>query len=67
VCGGIAGDPVGALVLTGLGVQELSVELPSVAAMKASMRRYSLRQARELARRALACATAAEVRALPLP
>jgi len=67
VCGGIAGDPVGALILTGLGVDELSMSLPSIAAVKAAMRRYSLGQARELARQALACATADEVRALPLP
>ncbi len=67
VCGGIAGDPVGALILTGLGVAELSMSLPSVAAVKASLRRCSLAQARSLARQALARDTAAEVRALPLP
>jgi phosphocarrier protein FPr len=67
VCGGIAGDPVGALIFTGLGVQELSMSLPSIAAVKAAMRRYSLAQAQAFARRALACATADEVRALPLP
>ena len=67
VCGGIAGDPVGALILTGLGVAELSMSLPSIAAVKAAMRRYSLGQAREFSRRALACATADDVRGLPLP
>ena len=67
VCGGIAGDPVGALILTGLGVDELSMSLPSIAAVKAAMRRYSLGQARAFARQALACATAGDVRALPLP
>ncbi|MEP6687427.1 MAG: phosphoenolpyruvate--protein phosphotransferase [Gemmatimonadales bacterium] len=67
VCGGIAGDPVGALILTGLGVDELSMSLPSVAAVKAAMRRYSLGQAQAFARQALACATADEVRALPPP
>jgi phosphocarrier protein FPr len=67
VCGGIAGDPVGALILTGLGVEELSMSLPSIAAVKAAMRRYSLAQAQAFARRALACATADEVRGLPLP
>jgi len=67
VCGGIAGDPVGALILTGLGVDELSMSLPSIAAVKAAMRRYSLGQARAFARQALACATADDVRALPLP
>ena len=67
MCGGIAGDPFGALMLTGLGVDELSMSLPSIAAVKAAMRRYSLGQAREFARQALACATADDVRALSLP
>jgi phosphocarrier protein FPr len=67
VCGGIAGDPLGALILTGLGVAELSMSLPSIAAVKSAMRRYSLAQARELAGRALACLTADDVRRLPLP
>ena len=67
VCGGIAGDPVGALILTGLGVAELSMSLPSIAAVKAALRRFSLAQAQAFARRALACATAGEVRRLPLP
>jgi phosphocarrier protein FPr len=67
VCGGIAGDPTGALILTGLGVNELSMSLPSIAAVKAGLRRYSRGQARAFARRALACVTADEVRALPLP
>lgn len=67
VCGGIAGDPVGALILTGLGVTELSMSIPSIAAVKAAMRGYSLSQAKAFARRALACKTAGEVRQLPLP
>lgn len=67
VCGGIAGDPVGALILTGLGVAELSMSLPSVAAVKASLRRWSLAQARSFAEQALARVTAGQVRALPLP
>ncbi|HEX6042661.1 phosphoenolpyruvate--protein phosphotransferase [Longimicrobium sp.] len=67
VCGGIAGDPMGALILTGLGVAELSMSLPSVAAVKASLRRYSLAQAQAFAKRALARDTARQVRELPLP
>jgi phosphocarrier protein FPr len=66
VCGGVAGDPLGALVLVGLGVAELSMDLPSIAPVKAELRGVSLARARGLARRALACATADEVRALPL-
>ncbi len=64
VCGGIAGDPRGAAILTGLGVAELSVSIPSIAAIKAQVRRLSLSQAQTLARQALACRTAAEVRSL---
>jgi phosphocarrier protein FPr len=67
VCGGIAGDPLGALILTGMGVAELSMSLPSVAAVKASLRRYSLVQAKKFAEQALARDTARQVRELPLP
>jgi phosphocarrier protein FPr len=67
VCGGVAGEPEGALILAGLGVTELSVSIPSVAAVKARLRAVSHQAARELAQRALRCATAAEVRELPLP
>jgi phosphoenolpyruvate-protein phosphotransferase len=64
VCGGIAGDPRGAVILSGLGVTVLSVSIPSVAAIKSRLRGISLAQAQDLAARALACATADEVRAL---
>ena len=64
VCGGIAGDPEGALILSGLGVDELSMSIPSVAAVKARLRNVSMADARRLAERALACSTADDVRAL---
>lgn len=64
VCGGIAGDPRGVVVLLGLGVSELSVSIPSIAAVKAQVRGLSLAHAQQLAQRALQCRTAAEVRAL---
>jgi phosphocarrier protein FPr len=67
VCGGVAGDPLGAAILTGLGVAELSMSLPSVAAVKASLRRMSFAQAQALAKKALACSTATEVHQLALP
>jgi phosphocarrier protein FPr len=66
VCGGIAGDPRGALILTGLGVAELSMSIPSVAAVKARLRQGSYAQATALAKRALLCTTADEVRQLAL-
>jgi phosphocarrier protein FPr len=63
----VAGEPGGALILTGLGVTELSVSVPSVAAVKARLRGVSREAARRLADKALACATATAVRELPLP
>lgn len=66
VCGGVAGDPLGAAILTGLGVAELSMSLPSIAAVKASLRAMPFSEAENLARRALACSTAPEVRQLVL-
>jgi phosphoenolpyruvate-protein phosphotransferase len=67
VCGGIAGDPQGAILLAGLGVSELSMSIPSVAAVKARIRSVSFSNAQSLAKRALACRNAVEVRRLPFP
>ncbi|HEY2291503.1 MAG TPA: phosphoenolpyruvate--protein phosphotransferase, partial [Thermoanaerobaculia bacterium] len=64
VCGGVAGEPLGAVILIGLGVTELSVSIPSIAAIKARIRNVSLADAQGLARRALACESAEAVRAL---
>lgn len=66
VCGGIAGDPRGAVILAGLGVTELSISIPSIAAIKACLREVSFPQAQAIAQKALACTTATEVHALPL-
>ena len=67
VCGGIAGDPRGAVILAGLGVTEFSVSIPSIAAIKARLRHISLSDAQAVAQKALSCRTAAEVRSLVLP
>jgi phosphocarrier protein FPr len=67
VCGGIAGDPRGAVILAGLGVKELSMSIPSVAAVKARLRSISHASAETFARQALGVRTAAEVRTLPMP
>jgi phosphocarrier protein FPr len=66
VCGGMAADPQGAVILTGLGVIELSVSIPSVAAVKAQLRKLTLSEAKLLAQKALACRNAAAVRRLTL-
>jgi phosphocarrier protein FPr len=64
VCGGIASDAQAVPLLVGLGVDELSVSVPTIPAIKARVRRLSLAQCRTVAGRALASATGAEVRAL---
>lgn len=64
VCGGIAGEPQAVPILVGLGVDELSVGLPLVPAVKARIREYSLQECRELADKALEMESAQEVRAL---
>ncbi len=64
VCGGLAGDPKGATILTGLGVSELSVSVPSVATIKAHIRNYSFADMERIAQQALECRTATEVRNL---
>lgn len=64
VCGGIAGDPKGAVILAGLGVSELSVSVPSIAEVKAQIRSLSFAEMERIAQQALQCHTAAEVRSL---
>ena len=64
VWGGIAGDTKGAAILMGLGVSELSVSIPSIAAVKAHIRSLSLAEMQSIAQQALQCRTAAEVRSL---
>jgi phosphoenolpyruvate-protein kinase (PTS system EI component) len=64
VCGGLASDPVAAPILLGLGVQELSVVPTMIPKVKAEVRRHTLAQCRELARRALEQESPQAVRAL---
>jgi phosphoenolpyruvate-protein phosphotransferase len=64
VCGGVAGDLLGARLLVGLGVHELSMSVPSIPAVKAKLRTESLKHLQQLAQKALTCRTAAEVRQL---
>ncbi|TLZ11168.1 MAG: phosphoenolpyruvate--protein phosphotransferase [Gammaproteobacteria bacterium] len=63
VCGGLAAEPVAVPVLLGMGVDELSVPVPAIAAVKALVRRLALRDCQALARELLGLATAGEVRA----
>ena len=64
VCGELAGDPLGALVLVGLGVDELSADAGSLDGIRAALARATRPQLDELARRALAAPDAEAVREL---
>lgn len=64
VCGGIAGDDIGALILTGLGVRELSVAIPAIPQIKAAIRDTTFAHAAALASQALRCETVEDVRRL---
>jgi phosphoenolpyruvate-protein phosphotransferase/dihydroxyacetone kinase phosphotransfer subunit len=71
VCGELAADPLAVPVLLGLGVRSLSVVPPAVALVKQRVREIDLEDARRMGAKALACESAAQVRALvadgPLP
>ncbi|MDF1503677.1 phosphoenolpyruvate--protein phosphotransferase [Roseisolibacter sp. H3M3-2] len=64
VCGALAGDPTAVPVLVGLGVDELSADVPLVPAVKARVRGLSRAQCEETARLALAAEDGAAVRRL---
>ncbi|HGM7284659.1 TPA: phosphoenolpyruvate--protein phosphotransferase [Stenotrophomonas maltophilia] len=64
VCGGLAGDPFGAMLLAGLGVDELSMTPNDIPAVKARLRGNAMTDLQALANSALDCETAEQVRAL---
>ena len=64
VCGGLAGDLVGAPILIGLGVTELSMPVAAIPEAKALIRTLSPEACRRLAEQALRQPTAEAVRAL---
>jgi len=63
VCGEVAGDPVLAPLLIGLGVDELSAAPTVVAQVKYIVRRLKLSEAQALAEFALQCESPAEIHA----
>jgi phosphocarrier protein FPr/phosphocarrier protein len=67
VCGGLASDPAATPILIGLGVSELSAAPAIIPALKAAVRRLRREDCEALARRALSCASADEVRRLLAP
>jgi phosphoenolpyruvate-protein phosphotransferase len=62
VCGGLASDLKAVPILIGLGVDELSVSIPSIPLVKAEVRETVDKDAKGLAARALSVSTGAEVR-----
>ncbi|EAR09948.1 phosphoenolpyruvate--protein phosphotransferase [Reinekea blandensis] len=64
ICGSLASDPEATALLIGLGVTELSTSLPALPLVKARVRQVSLEDSERLAKQAMRCANAAEVRAL---
>lgn len=65
VCGEAAADPLAAALFVGLGVRELSVTPPAVAATKETVRALDTAEAAARAASALVASGAAAVRALP--
>lgn len=65
VCGGLATDPLAGQILTGLGVDELSVPPAAVPELKRRLRQVKLSEVRALAQRALEQEDAVAVRMLP--
>ena len=63
VCGELAGDPAAAVLLTGLGVGELSMAPALIAEVKQALRSVQSAQARTAARAALAAPTAEQASA----
>jgi phosphoenolpyruvate-protein kinase (PTS system EI component) len=64
VCGNLASEPLGALVLVGFGIRELSAVPAALGPVRQAIRQVSASDCRALAERALALESAAEVRAL---
>lgn len=64
LCGEMASDPQNAVLLLGLGVDELSVASPDLPRVKLAIRSVRYEAAQAIAEEALGCASAAQVRQL---
>jgi phosphotransferase system enzyme I (PtsI) len=62
VCGEAAADPLLAVVLVGLGATDLSMTATALADVRAELKRHTIEDARELAKRAIAATSAAAAR-----
>jgi phosphotransferase system enzyme I (PtsI) len=61
LCGEMASDPLGAVLLIGLGLRELSMEASSIPEIKETLRRVTLSEAEEAARALLQLESADDV------
>ncbi len=64
ICGELGSDSAAVPILLGLGMDELSVSIPSVPTVKAQVRALKIADWQPIAREALNCSTAQEVREL---
>ncbi len=62
VCGEMAGDPLMALLLAGMGVREFSLSAPNIPLVKQAIRGCSMKSCRHLARTVLAMDRAVDIR-----
>ena len=62
VCGAMASDPAATAILVGLGIDELSVSVPAIAAIKAELASLDFEACRTLAQRVIKLGSAAQVR-----
>lgn len=64
MCGEMAGDPKAAVILVGMGIDELSMNPSSILKVKRLLRQISFTDAKKLADRTLALGTTAEIEEL---
>jgi phosphotransferase system enzyme I (PtsI) len=64
VCGEMAGDPAGAVILMGLGINTLSLSPNAIPKIKSVIRSVSFSESRDLIEKAKKCTTAGEIKSL---
>lgn len=62
LCGEMAGEPINAMLLMGLGMRSFSLSAPSIPRVKEAVRRVTLKKARVIAERVLAMESAQSIR-----
>lgn len=61
VCGELAGDPAGAILLLAMGYESLSMNLANLPRVKAAVRKIHLKEAKQLLNQCLHCASTDQV------